>query len=68
MNLAQYMSELSFRELSNLAAGDSGHGAIRPERVPLVISSINEALVRIYNRFILKTSSVILETREYITD
>lgn len=68
VTLAQFMSELSFKELSNLAAGDSGYGAIRPEKVPLVVNCINEALMRLHNRFILKTNNLIIETKEYITE
>ena len=68
MNLSHYLTELSYKELSNLSLADSGSGTIKPEKVPFVVSCVNEALLRLYSRFILKERSLVLELRDYLSE
>lgn len=68
MNLSQYLTELSYKELSNLSLADSGSGTIKPEKVPFVVSCVNEALLRLYSRFVLKERSLVLELRDYLSE
>ena len=68
MNLSQYLTELSYKELSNLSLADSGSGTIKPEKIPFIVSCINEALLRLYSRFVLKERSLIIELRDYLSE
>lgn len=68
MNLSQYLTELSYKELSNLSLADSGSGTIKPEKIPFVVSCVNEALLRLYSRFILKEKSLVIELRDYLSE
>ena len=52
MTLRELLKELSLGELSNLAAGIEGYGEIRGDKIPNVVSMINEALLRLYSKFI----------------
>ena len=66
MNLSQYLTELSYKELSNLSLADSGSGTIKPEKIPFIVSCINEALLRLYTRFVLKDKTLVIELRDYL--
>ena len=68
MNLSQYLTDLSYKELSNLSLADSGSGAIKPEKIPFVVSYVNEALLRLYSKFVLKERSLVLELRDYLSE
>lgn len=63
MNLSEYLTDLSYKELSNLSVGDTGYGSIKPEKIPFVVSCINEALLRLYSKFVLKEEGLIIELR-----
>ena len=68
MTLRELLKELSLGELSNLAVGIEGYGLIRDDKIPNVVSYINEALLRIYSKFILKKNILYLELNEHITE
>ena len=68
MKLNEYLKHLSYGELSNLKVGKDGTGeGIKQDRIPQVVNAINEALLRLYSRFIIKTNTVIVETNEVRT-
>ncbi len=70
MYLKDYLTELSYKELSNLALSDNGSGTIKPDRIPFVVSCINEALLRLYSKFMkfmLKERRLIVEPRKSLT-
>lgn len=68
MYLKDYLTELSYKELSNLALSDNGSGTIKPDRIPFVVSCINEALLRLYSKFMLKEGSLIVELRRELSE
>ena len=68
MNLSEYLTQLSYKELSNLSLADSGSGSIKFDKIPFVVSCINEALLRLYSKFVLKEGSLILELREWLSE
>lgn len=67
MKLADYLKKLSYSELSNLRAGNDGTGSIKQDKIPYVVDLINEALLRLYSRFVLKTNTVLIECNEVRT-
>lgn len=68
MNLSEYLTQLSYKELSNLSLADSGSGSIKFDKIPFVVSCINEALLRLYSKFVLKEGSLIIELREWLSE
>lgn len=68
MKVSDLFEQLSYGELSNLAISNSGSGEIEEVQQPKVILYTNEALLRLYSRFILKENDLIIETREHITN
>ena len=67
MKLPDLYRELSYGELSNLALGVEGSGAIAEEHQPRIVQFANEALLKLYSRFILKESTLIISAYEHIT-
>ena len=67
MNLSECLKQLSFGELANTSWGVSGTGAIKEEKIPATVHFINEALLRLYSRFLLKKKSLHLEMYDGIT-
>lgn len=68
MQINDLFRQLSFGELSNLALANEGNGEIRESAHAQIISHCNEALLRIYTRFLLKENEVIIETVPHITN
>lgn len=68
MTLRELLKELSLGELSNLAVGIEGYGLIRDDKIPNVVSMVNEALLRLYSKFILKKNILYLELNEHTTE
>lgn len=68
MNLSDYLTELSYKELSNLSLSDNGSGTIKSEKIPFIVSCINEALLRLYSKFVLKTGIIIIEMQEGLSE
>ncbi|UKL14823.1 hypothetical protein C121_90 [Stenotrophomonas phage C121] len=67
MTLDDLYKQLSFGVLSSLALAGSGDGTIRDNKKPAIVSFANEALLRIYTRFRLKTNTVLIEMVPHIT-
>lgn len=66
MNVLELFRRLSLGELSNLAIGNDGAGTIKDAAKPKVVMYTNEALKRLYSRFILKERALLLELRPHI--
>lgn len=58
---------LSFGELTNLAISGNGSGTIVESQQPKIINYTNEALLRLYSRFVLKENDVLVQLYEHIT-
>lgn len=58
---------LSYGELSNLAISGNGSGSIVTANQPQVINYINEALLRLYSRFVLAEDELLLQLDDGIT-
>jgi hypothetical protein len=67
MNVSQVFQTLSLGSLSNLSMSNSGSGTIIEEKQPTVVLHINEALLRLYSRFVLKESDVTIQMYPQIT-
>lgn len=61
MRLSQLLKELSYSEFSNLAVGESGSGDIAESRLPSVVLAINNALLRIYSKFLQNHKQVVIK-------
>jgi len=68
MNLEELFEKLSYGVLSNLSISGEGSGVIPEKGQRKLTLYTNEALKRIYSRFVLKEQEVTIETYEYITN
>lgn len=68
MDVNQLFAELSYGELSNLALANDGNGTITDAAKPRLLIHANEALLRLYTRYVLKTSDVLIELVDHITN
>lgn len=68
MTLSDYLKTLSYQAFSNLNAGNQGSGNFNINAITKVVSYLNEALTRIYTRFILETDTVFIDCDEGITN
>ena len=68
MNVDELYSRLSYGELSNLSMALDGNGSIEETSQPKIINAANEALLRLYSRFVLKQRDVLVEMVEHITN
>src|SRR5690606_27370439 len=66
MKLSDLFKNLALGELSNLALADGGNILINKR--PQIVLIANEALLRLYTRFILKEKDVLVEMREGVTN
>lgn len=66
MNVQELFQDLSHGELSNLSIGTEGSGAIEEFNQPKVILYVNEALTRLYAKFVLSSKTIFLEMVENI--
>lgn len=67
MELSELFNRLSLGELSNLSMSNSGSGEIQEDSKAKLTMYCNEALLRLYTRFILKENDVIVEMVEGTT-
>lgn len=67
MNLHAFFEKLSYGELSNLYMGINGEGTIQDKDKARILSFIQEGLLMLYSKFLLKESSLILESFDHIT-
>ena len=67
MDLRELFEKLSYGELSNLSIGENGKGTIAPAQRPKIVHYVNDALLKLYSRFILKETDLLLELYPHIT-
>lgn len=67
MKLSECLTKLSYGEFSNLSLGSEGNGDIAPAKIQSTVMHINEALLRLHTRMVLKENYVYLEQRENLT-
>lgn len=68
MKVEDLFSKLSYGELSNLNIGNDGRGSIQDEAHPKLIGYIDEGLLSLYGRFVLRENDLMIETRKHITN
>ena len=68
MNVGNLFEMLSYGELKNLSMSSEGGGSIREEDQHTIILYANEALTRLYSRFILKEKDVLVELVGHVTN
>jgi hypothetical protein len=68
MQVKELFRELSFGELSNLAISNEGSGEIIKEKHPKIIQYTNEALLKLFGRFVIREKTLLLEQVEHITN
>lgn len=68
MNVAKLFHDLSVGPLSNIALALEGSGEIASEKQSKVIKYTNDALLRLYTRFVLKENDVLIELEDHITN
>ncbi len=68
MDVAEFFSSLSYGELSNLALSGEGSGEIIAEKQPKIFSYLNEGLLKLYSRFVIKSSRLLLEMQPHISN
>lgn len=66
MNVEELFRRLSYGELSNLFLGSEGTGAIPEEKQPKIVQYLNEALLRLYSRFVLSEKNLVLRCSDHI--
>ena len=67
MLLEDLYQRLSYGELSNLSIAMEGTGSITEAGQPRIVTYANEALIRLYSTFILRSNSVMIALVDYIT-
>lgn len=67
MQVSDLFGMLSTGELSNLAMSANGSGSIALAQQPKLINYANDALLRLYSRFLLKESDVLIQLYESVT-
>lgn len=67
MKVNELFRNLSFGELSNLSLANDGNGTVKEAQYGKLIGYTNEALRRLYTRFLLKESGILLLQVEHIT-
>lgn len=68
MKVSKVLSDLAFGKLSNQSMAEAGDGTINVRYHPKLINCMNEALIRLYTRFIIKEKDLTLELVESITN
>lgn len=67
MLVSDLFTALSIGELTNLSMSGNGSGTIIESQRPKIINYSNEALLRLYARFLLKENDVLVQLYEHIT-
>lgn len=67
MDIQELFRRLSYGPLSNLSVGSEGAGTIVEAKHPNMISLVNQSLLRLYSRYVLKEDDVGVICREHIT-
>lgn len=66
--LSELYADLSFEELSNLALSVEGGGTIKEDSRNKIVGYLNDGLLRLYSRFVLKEADVIIQLYSHITN
>lgn len=66
--LSDLFRMLSYGELQNLSLAGEGNGTIAAAAQPRIVLYANDALMRLYTRFVLKEKDVLVEMHEHITN
>lgn len=67
MKLMDLFRQLSYGELSNLSISGEGSGTLVEAKHPQLIGYTNEALLRLFSRFVLSERDLVIETVPHIT-
>lgn len=67
MNVQELFRRLSYGELSNLSIGAEGAGEIIPSQHNKLIYYTNQALLRLYSRFVLREEDLLLRCLDWVT-
>lgn len=67
MDLKDLFQQLSYGELSNLSMSFNGSGTLTDIAKPKIVGYANEALVRLYSRFVLKENDVLVKMLPGVT-
>ena len=68
MNVTELFRRLSYEKLGNLALAANGTGTIVDDQKPKIIAHANAGLLRLYSKFLLKESDLLLQQKEHITN
>ncbi|WP_244832336.1 DUF6682 family protein [Caballeronia sp. TF1N1] len=68
MNINQLFQDLSFGELSTLSLAQDGNGYITDAGKERLIRFANDGMLKLYGRFVLKESELLIEQVEWITN
>jgi len=60
MQVSELFTRLSYGVFSNLSIGMDGNGSIQEDKKPKIIGYLNEALMKLHSRFVLKQSELVL--------
>jgi hypothetical protein len=67
VNVNDLFRALSFGELSNLSMSNEGNGTITAAAQPKIIHHLNEGLLKLYSRFVLKEDDILVQLYDHIT-
>ena len=60
MQLQEFLARLSYGPLSNLALGGDGSGVIPLVQVPRVTGMVEQALLALHGRFVLRSKELLI--------
>lgn len=68
MNIQDLFRRLSYGELSNLTIGSDGAGEIPEDKHERVIEYVNDGLLQLHSKFVLRENDLVLQQQEFITE
>jgi hypothetical protein len=68
ITVTELFARLSYGPLSNLSISNEGSGGIIATKQPAIIHYANEALLRLYSKFVLEMGEVLLKTQSSVTN
>ena len=68
MNVQELFQQLSYGELSNLSMAQQVPGQISADQQAKVLMAVNDALMRLYSRFVLSEKNIIIELQTGVTN
>lgn len=67
MTLSELYQALSYGELANLSIANDGSGVIKDTYKPALLNYVNEGLLRLYSRYVLKEANILLQMDDNTT-